>query len=79
MERTIAVEDGLGPIKELLSRRGYKVVPLKPGAGVDAAVVSGMDVNMMDMQTREIDAPIINAAGRTPGDVLQELENKFLH
>jgi uncharacterized protein related to proFAR isomerase len=79
MERVIAVEDGLRPVKEILKRKGYHVVGLDAGVSVAAAVVSGMDINMMDMQTMQIDAPIINAAGMTPEEVLREVENKTLH
>jgi hypothetical protein len=79
MERTIAVEEGLRPVKEILTRKGYHVVGLDAGVAVAAAVVSGMDINMMDMQTTEIDAPIINAAGMTPEEVLREVENKMMH
>ena len=79
MERTIAVEEGLRPVKEILTRKGYHVVGLEAGVSVAAAVVSGMDINIMDMQTMQIDAPVINAAGMTPEEVLREIESKMLH
>lgn len=79
MERKIAVEDGLGPVKEYLRNKGYQVVSMQAGQQVDGAVVSGMDNNMMDIQNVVIDAPVVNARGRTPQDILQELESKWLH
>ncbi|MBS4030418.1 MAG: YkuS family protein [Clostridiales bacterium] len=79
MERKIAVEDGLAPVKEFLRNKGYQVVGMQSGQQVDGAVVSGMDNNMMDIQNVVIDAPVVNARGKTPQDILQELESKWLH
>ncbi|MBS4023335.1 MAG: YkuS family protein [Dethiobacter sp.] len=79
MERTIAVEAGLTPVREILKRKGYQVVDLNSGVVVDAAVISGMDENVMDMQDMQIDAPVINASGITPEAVLREVENKMMH
>jgi imidazolonepropionase-like amidohydrolase len=79
MERTIAVEEGLTPVKEYLQEKGYQVVSIKKGQKADAAVVSGMDDNFMNMEDVVMGAPVINAQGMTPQDVLQALERKWMH
>ena len=79
MERKIAVEEGLTPFKEFLQQKGYQVVSLRAGQHADAAVVSGMDSNFMNMEDVTMDAPVISAQGRTPAEVLRELENKWRH
>lgn len=79
MERVIAVEEGLTPVKEFLQEKGYRVVDIKRGQRADAAVVSGMDDNFMNMENAVMDGPVVNAQGMTPQDVLRELERKWRH
>ncbi len=79
MERTIAVEEGLWPVREYLREKGYHVVDMKAGARVDAAVISGGDADMMGVEKMALDAPVINASGKTPEAVWRELEKKILH
>ncbi|MCW3488962.1 YkuS family protein [Dethiobacter alkaliphilus] len=79
MERRVAVEEGLSPIREYLQQKGYKVVDMKSVAQADAAVISGGDKNFMNMQDAMTDAPVISAQGLTPEDVLKQLESKWLH
>jgi adenine C2-methylase RlmN of 23S rRNA A2503 and tRNA A37 len=73
------VEDGLTPVKEYLQQRGYQVVSMREGQKADAVVVSGMDENLMNMENVVMDAPIVNAQGMTPEDILRELERKWQH
>lgn len=85
MARRIAVSESLSPLKQLLHREGYEVVNLEndadiSGAGIseyDAVVVSGMDVNMMGMQDISGRAIVLNAAGREPGEIVEELRNRL--
>lgn len=79
MERKIAVEDGLSPIKEYLQQKGYKVVNMKSLQQADAAVISGGDKDFMQIQDVVVDAPVVSAQGLTPEDVLKQLESKWLH
>jgi len=79
MERTIAVEEGLTTLKNLLEKKGYQVVGLKTNLPVDAAVVTGMDNNLMNQQNLVYEVPVINAAGRGAGAVVAELESKLFH
>lgn len=79
MNRTIAVEDGLTPVKEFLQEKGYQVVSIRQGKNADAAIITGMDDNMMNMQDIVVDAPVVNAQGMTPQEVLHALESKWRH
>jgi hypothetical protein len=76
----IAVESGLTPISEYLSSRGYQVEPLNASrlrqGGSDpyaAIVISGQDQNLMDIQDRVQDCPVINSRGLTPEEVHDRL------
>ncbi|MCR3920944.1 MAG: YkuS family protein [Firmicutes bacterium] len=79
MERTIAVEAGLTPVRKFLQAKGYHVVNLEEGHAADAAVITGGDANMMGMQTIVQDGPVIDARGMRPEDVLRAIEGKWRH
>ncbi len=79
MERTIAVEEGLTSLRNLLQERGYNVVGLKTNLPVDAAVVTGMDSNIMNQQNLVFEIPVINARGRNDVEVAEELARKLVH
>ncbi len=75
MER-IAVESNLTPIKELLQEQGYQVDTLKPAEMVesnpkeyDAMVISGLEKDLMGIEDKVQNCPVINAAGLTPEEV----------
>ncbi len=79
MERTIAVEEGLTSLKNLLEEKGFQVVGLKTSLPVDAAVVTGMDNNLMNQQNLVYEVPVVNASGRSAAEVVAELESKLVH
>lgn len=72
--KTIAVEDTLTNVREFLKSNGYRVVRLAGRQEADAYVVSGMDNNLMGMQDRSTKAPVIDASGKTPEQVLNSLQ-----
>lgn len=75
---TIAVEAGLTPVRELLVREGYRTVDLRSGLGdVDAIVITGGDQNIAGVQELETKAPVINAAGRRPEEILAEIRSRL--
>lgn len=76
MQGLIAVEKNLSNLFEVLETGGYEVVSLDNADmdNVDAIVVSGADINLMNMQDVVTNVPVINAAGKTPSDILEELE-----
>jgi uncharacterized protein related to proFAR isomerase len=72
----IAVEPNLSNVMELLETEGYEVVALDKSSidTADAIVVSGADINLMNMQDTLSEVPVINAAGKTPEEILEELD-----
>lgn len=76
LQGIIAVESTLSNICIALETEGYEVVTLagESVADVDAIVVSGLDSNFMNRQDIVTEVPVINAAGKTPQEVLAELE-----
>lgn len=77
MQGIIAVEKSLSRLFDTLETQGYEVVELNKQNvdGVDAIVVSGADINLMNMQDTLTDVPIINATGKTADEILDELNN----
>lgn len=76
MQGLIAIEPNLGNLFEVLETEGYEVVSLDNADmdTVDAIVLSGADNNLMNMQDVVTSVPVINAAGKTAEDILEELE-----
>lgn len=75
MAKKIAVEDNLSTIKQALEKSGYTVVSPKSKESVMACVVMGMDNNLMDIQNTVTKAPVIDAAGMTPEQVVSRIES----
>lgn len=78
MDKVVAVEEGLlGSIKSILEKEGYKVV--KPGATgkIDAAIVTGMDMNVMGMQDITDKSTVIDASGKTAEQILRDLKARL--
>ncbi|MEW6423613.1 MAG: YkuS family protein [Bacillota bacterium] len=71
--RTIAVEDSLTGVRDLLEKNGYAVVSLSRQRGADAVVVTGLDNNVLNMQDISTKVPVIDAAGKTPEEILASL------
>ncbi|MDR3589260.1 MAG: YkuS family protein [Negativicutes bacterium] len=72
----IAVEPNLSNVIDLLETEGYDVVSLDQSSfdAVDAIIVSGADINLMNIQDTATDVPVINAAGKTAAEILDELD-----
>ncbi|WP_282432494.1 YkuS family protein [Pelotomaculum schinkii] len=73
----MAVEDGLSNIKNALERVGYKVVSPDTGGKIDATIVTGMDDNMMGMQDIKERSIVLEAAGKTEDQIIDELRNRL--
>jgi ACT domain-containing protein len=76
MQGIVAVEQNLSNVIDLLELEGYEVVDLDKASldAVDAVVVSGADINLMNMQDTLTEVPVISAAGKSPQEVLEELD-----
>ena len=70
---TVAVEDQLTGVKKMLAERGYTVVSPKNAGDVTAIVVTGMDNNLMNIQNITSKAPVIDATGMNPHEVLARI------
>ena len=72
----IAVEQNLTNVIDLLETEGYEVVALDQSNldSVDAVVVSGMDINLMNIQDTLTEVPVISAAGKSAEEVLDEID-----
>jgi hypothetical protein len=71
----VAVEPNLTNVMELLETEGYEVVTLDDSNidSADAIVVSGADINLMNMQDTLTEVPVINAAGKSAEEILEEI------
>lgn len=77
----IAVDDKLDYIRRMLRDEGYGVVDLKPGMrldNVDAVVVSGMDDNFAGMGDITTKAPVIEASGKDPKEILDAIRTRLV-
>lgn len=76
MKGTIAVEGVLSNVAQELKTYGYDVVDVDNNLHQDlkAVVVSGEDVNIMNMSNIKVEVPVIDARGKTAVQVRQEIE-----
>ncbi|HEY3423535.1 MAG TPA: YkuS family protein [Negativicutes bacterium] len=75
MQGIIAVEKNLSKLTEVLETEGYEVVNLEHADldAVDAVLVSGLDINFLNMQESIVNVPVISAVGKTATEILEEL------
>ena len=71
MNKIIAVENNLAPIKDYLLDQGCQVIDVESAQNtrVDAIVISGSSKDLLGMQDVVIDVPVIDARGKTPSEV----------
>ncbi len=75
MAGTIAVDDKLGNVRQALENEGYNVTSLEEGLHKAAVVVvSSMDDDLLGDQSITTKAPVIQAAGLTAEQVINEVE-----
>ncbi len=78
----IAVDKDLTPIRTYLESKGYTVESFEGSAknaykdhhNLDAVVVSGLNENLLGIENAEFKAMIIDARGKTPEEVEQQIE-----
>ncbi|TDY46288.1 uncharacterized protein UPF0180 [Alicyclobacillus sacchari] len=79
--KSVAVEQGLTPVKEYLRQQGCQVVDMtgeRQEPGVCAVVITGSDKNIMGIQTVVNNVPVISADGLSPEDVYQRVK-EYIH
>lgn len=75
MPGKIAVDQKLANVRQRLEERGYQTTNLKQGVtGAEVIVVSGTDSNVLGDESIVFDVPVIEAAGLTADEVLDEVE-----
>ena len=84
MNKIIAIEDNLSPVKEFLADKGYEVKNIDYSMGIStlinkfaAFVVTGLDSNSLGINDTETKAIVIDAAGMTPEQVYDELKSRL--
>jgi hypothetical protein len=74
---TVAVDAELSPVADALRAAGFHVVGLDTDwRRVSAVVVDGMEARMTGRTEPTTPAPIIEARGLTPADVVQEVRRR---
>ncbi|WP_062198027.1 YkuS family protein [Massilibacterium senegalense] len=77
--KKVCVEQSLSHIQDALKQEGYDVVEMQTetdAQGCDCCVISGFDENIMGIQNTVTKAPVINASGLSPQDVLNLVKTK---
>lgn len=71
MNKIVAVDDGLAPVKNYLSEQGCRTISIEAAKHqkVDAVILSGMDRNFLGMTDVAIDAPVVSAEGMSPEEI----------
>lgn len=84
MNRKIAVEESLTPVKDFLAQKGYSVDSINFSKEFtrgldkyDAVVITGINENFLGVEDISTDATIINARGLTAEQVYNQIENKL--
>lgn len=72
---TVAVDEVLTPVRDLLRREGFEVVSPEEAARAAVLVTTGMEQNVLNIQDVTVGIPIINARGKTPVEVLAAVKD----
>jgi len=77
-QKTVALDlTNLHNFRDTLASRGYRVVPLTRLEGADAAVIAGMDRNLLGYQDIAFPGPVIDASGMSAAQVVDELDERL--
>jgi hypothetical protein len=84
MNKRIAIEPKLTPVKELLTNKGYTVDSINFGEFTnkstdkyDAYIITGMDKNFLGVNDTSTRAVVIDATGLTAEQVYHELQMRL--
>ncbi len=77
--RVVAVEDGLTNVRAALKEAGFTVVGMGPDElrRAQAVVIGGGDIDVLQRQDIKTDVPVINAGGRSAGEIVNDVREKF--
>jgi len=82
--KKILVEEDLTPIRKYLENKGFDVETINDNSdlkekdlkNLQAIVISGHDMNMLGMHDIKTKAIVVNAEGRTPEEVYEEIKRR---
>jgi len=76
VNKVVAVDDGLAPVRNFLTEQGYRIITVDAARNqkVDAVVLSGMDRNFLGMSDIMVDAPVVSAEGMTPEEIWRAIK-----
>jgi hypothetical protein len=79
-QQVVAVGDDLSPFRDALESAGFRVVSLDQMTlhEAHAVVVDGMDSGFLGIETTETEAPVIDADGMTPEQVVAAVKARAL-
>jgi len=77
----IAIEPSLRHVEKFLRGNGMEVVGISTNAArdADAYVITGMDRDVMGMAEASTGRPVISAEGKTPQEVLRQINQSIPH
>ncbi|WP_052291969.1 YkuS family protein [Natranaerobius thermophilus] len=75
--KKVALEEELNFLRETLRENGYTPVSIDTDDMVSAAIITGRDENMMNIQDVEQAVPVIDARGMDERQIIQELDNRI--
>jgi len=77
-QTTVALDlTNLHRFRQALTSRGYRVVPLTGLESADAAVIAGMDRNLLGREDVVFSGPVIDADGMSVDQVVEELDQRL--
>lgn len=76
MMARIAVENGLDHIARKLKANGHDPVSIDQAGDCDCAIITGQDKDIMGVQERATDVPVINAEGLTEEEVMNRVRER---
>ena len=79
-QKVVAVGGELTPFRKELQAAGFQVVSLDQETlqQADAVVIDGMDNGFLGIETTETKAPVIDADGMTPEQVVKAVRERAL-
>lgn len=77
----IAIEQSLRHVEKFLRSNGMDVVGISTNAAsdADAFVISGMDQDVLGMAEAATGVPVINAEGKSPQEILRQINHSVPH
>jgi len=73
--KRVALAEGMRGLNDFFTARGFTVVPADEANAEVPLVVTGMTENFTGDQRRALKAPVISAEGKTPEEIVREVEN----